>query len=209
MKIDKNLKNYIEKEIFKVYKNNECNLVNHINYVIRRSLDFALNISDANINMVYVIAAFHDIGYHINKESHEIISADLFYNDEKMREFFNEEEMITIKEAILDHRPKETSPRSIYGKIIRTADRETSINDTLKRTYKYALKNYPSMTKLDMINKVHNHLLKKYGNIEAGDGYIKDLEYEQFINAFKRLLNDKDKFIKMYFEVNDINNNLN
>ena len=51
--------------------------------------------------------------------------------------------------------------------------------------------------------------MKKYGNIEPEDSYIKDLEYEQFINTFKRLLNDKDKFIKMYFEVNDINNNLN
>ena len=134
MEIDKNLKEYIEKEIFEIYKNDKCNLINHINYVIRRSLDFALNIIGVNINMVYVIAAFHDIGYHINKEKHEILSANIFYNDKKMRDFFNEKEIIIIKEAILDHRPKETEPKSIYGKIIRTADRETSINDTLKRT---------------------------------------------------------------------------
>lgn len=206
MEIDKNLKEYIEKEIFEFYKNNECNLVDHINYVIRRSLDFALNICDVNVNMVYVIAAFHDIGYHINKDAHEILSADIFYNDKKMREFFNEDELIIIKEAILDHRPKQIEPRSIYGKIIRTADRETSIKDTLKRTYKYALKNYSSMNKVDMINKVRDYLLRKYGNIESKDSYIKDLEYDQFICSFKELLNNKDKFIEMYLEVNEIDN---
>lgn len=43
-----------------------------------------------------------------------------------------------MSEAIEDHRASlEYIPRSIYGKIISSADRNTSIEDILKRTYEY------------------------------------------------------------------------
>ena len=68
--------------------------------------------------MVYVIAAFHDIAVHIDRKNHEILSADIFYNDDNMKKFFNSEERLIIKEAIEDNRASlKGEPRSIYGRV--------------------------------------------------------------------------------------------
>lgn len=42
--------------------------------------------------MIYAIAAFHDIAHHIDKDNHEVLSAEIFYQNAKMKEFFNEEQ---------------------------------------------------------------------------------------------------------------------
>lgn len=78
--------------------------------------------------MVYVIAAYHDIGHHIDSKNHEVISADIMSKDENLKKFFTDEELIIIKEAIEDHRAssKEDS-RTIYGKIVSSADRNNTV----------------------------------------------------------------------------------
>ena len=40
--------------------------------------------------MLYTIASFHDLAHHIDKDQHEILSAKIFYEDEKIKEFFTE-----------------------------------------------------------------------------------------------------------------------
>ena len=43
-----------------------------------------------------------------------------------------------MSEAVEDHRSSlENDPRSIYGKIVSSADRNTSVEVTLKRCYSY------------------------------------------------------------------------
>ena len=60
--LNKELISYIENKIFPVYaKNDSGHDINHIKYVIKRSLIFANQFSNINYNMVYTIAAFHDI----------------------------------------------------------------------------------------------------------------------------------------------------
>ena len=129
MEINKELKKYIENEIFPIYKKNDLgHNLDHIKYVIDRSIIFASKQANINLNMVYVIAAYHDIGHHIDAKNHEKVSAEILLKDSKLREFFTEEEMITMSEAIYDHRASlETEPRSIYGKIVSSADRNTLI----------------------------------------------------------------------------------
>ena len=83
--MNKELVDYIEKEIFPLYnKNEEGHGLKHIETVIERSLKFAKDY-DANIDMVYTIAAYHDLGHHIDRKRHEIISAQIFIEDENMR----------------------------------------------------------------------------------------------------------------------------
>ena len=36
---------------------------------------------DVDNNMLYVITTYHDIGYHIDYKNHEIVSAQIMYND--------------------------------------------------------------------------------------------------------------------------------
>ena len=92
--------------------------------VIRRSFalndTFKLGLDD---NMMYAIASCHDWGKYEDHATHHLIAARNFMNDEGMKNFFNDEERQIIKEAIEDHRSsKEDEPRSVYGKLISSAD---------------------------------------------------------------------------------------
>ena len=58
------------------------------------------------------------------------------FKDEKLDEFFSAEEKAIIKEAIEDHRASnEHIPRSVYGRIVLTADRDNNLTDFFKRIY--------------------------------------------------------------------------
>ena len=211
--INSKLKDYIEKNIFPIYeKNDSGHNIEHINYVIERSLKFASQFKNINLDMVYVIAAFHDIAHHIDKDNHEILSALIFYEDEKMKEFFTDEERQIIKEAIEDHRASlsesdsKEEPRSDYGKIVSSADRQTSVESMLRRIHSYTLKHYPNLKLEDMIKRGYNHAIKKYGSEGYAKNYCYDEEYEEFKKDVKRLLTDKDEFAKQYMKVNGIVN---
>ena len=103
--INGQLQQYVEEKIFPIYENNDLGHgIEHIKYVIKRSLEFANQFENIDFNMVYVIASFYDLAHHIDKDNHEILSAKLFYENEKMKEFFTDAQRKIIKEAIEDHR---------------------------------------------------------------------------------------------------------
>ena len=88
MNINKKLKEYIENNIFSEYeKNDKGHNLEHIKYVINRSIKFADTIPDIDYNIVYTVAAYHDIGHHIDPKKHELISAEIMYADDKLKEF--------------------------------------------------------------------------------------------------------------------------
>ena len=66
--VDSNLKKHIEENVLPQYnKNEQAHGIEHINYVIRRSFDLIeQNNLEVDNNMVYVIAAYHDIGHYID-----------------------------------------------------------------------------------------------------------------------------------------------
>ena len=75
MEMNEKLKEYIDKNIFPEYEKNEsAHDINHIKYVIDRSMKFAEEVHGINIDMAYTIAAYHDIGHHINTKNHEKVS---------------------------------------------------------------------------------------------------------------------------------------
>lgn len=153
---------YIENEIFPLYnRNEESHGIEHIKTVINRSINLAKNY-DVNVDMVYTIAAYHDLGHYIDKKTHEIISAQIFMEDEKIKKWFTGEQINTIKEAIEDHRASSNHiPRTIYGKIVSTADRTISdINYTIKRACISASKKHPELSKEEQIEKAYEHLNK-------------------------------------------------
>ena len=121
------LQEYIENHILPIYeKNDEGHGLEHIQYVINRSLKFAQTIPNIDYDMIYTIAAYHDIGHHIDRKNHEKVSAEILLQDKTLRNYFNEEEIIIMAEAVYDHRASlEYEPRSIYGKIVSSADRNT------------------------------------------------------------------------------------
>lgn len=206
MSINKDLENYIKAEILPQYeKNDSGHSLEHIDYVLKRCLKFAEQFNSIDFNILYTIAVFHDIAHHIDKKNHEKLSAEIFCDDKKMKEFFTEEERIIIKEAIEDHRASANSePRSAYGKIISSADRSTDIDDFLRRTHAYTLKHFPICTKEEALKRAYEHTEQKYGKEGYAKHYVKDEEYENFREEINLLLQDSDKFEIKYYKVNNL-----
>ena len=206
MQIRKQLVEYIENNIFPIYqKNDSGHGIEHIKYVIKRSLEFAKQFDNINLDMVYVIASYHDIAHHIDKDNHEVLSAKLFYENGKMKEFFTDEQRIIIKEAIEDHRASlEYEPRSNYGKIISSADRNVDLISALKRTHAYTTKHYPDLALEEMIKRAYKHISKKFGTDGYAKSYCYDKEFEDFKKRVEEILKDKYRFAVKYMEVNEI-----
>lgn len=210
MDINSVLKKYIEDTIFPSYSKNDLgHNLSHIKYVIDRSLKFASTFTDINLDMVYTIASYHDIGHFIDAKNHERVSADILFNDKNLNKFFNANEIKIMMEAIEDHRASlEYEPRSIYGKIVSSADRNTNINSVLKRTYEYRIKNFKCANLDEVINESFNHIKEKFGKkgYAIEKMYFEDNEYKKFLLEIEELINNKEKFIKKYKQVNNINN---
>lgn len=197
MSINNELKEYIERNVFPEYSRNEpAHNINHITNVINRSFKFADTIPNINYNMVYTIAAYHDIGHHIDSKRHEIISGEIMSKDENLKKFFTEEELKIIREAIEDHRASsDHEPRSIYGKIVSTADRNHTVEACLRRSYTYGRKLNPNFNEEELFENAHKNLKMKFGENGYAKFFFKDEEYENFLKEIRELLSDKKKFI--------------
>lgn len=77
-----------------------------------------------------------------------------------------------MKEAIMDHRGSlEYEPRSIYGKIIASADRFTTIEGVLRSTHSFTLEFSPELSWEEMVERSFQYIKKKYGK----GGYAKTI----------------------------------
>ena len=196
--INTELKKYIEENIFPSYSRNDAgHNLEHINYVIRRSFKFAKEIPDINYDMVYVIASYHDIGHYIDPKKHEQISGEMLLADENLKRFFTDEQIKIMAEAVCDHRASsDHDPRSIYGKIVSTADRNNTVESCLRRSYSYGKKLNPSATDDELFERAYLHLGYKFGENGYAKFYFKDEEYENFLKEIRELLSNKENFIE-------------
>ena len=148
-KVDKSIKNYIEKSIFPKYDKYYAHGMIHINAVI----DNMMMLSDyynLDSNMAYVIASYHDAGLSVDRENHEKESGKLLMKDEKLREWFTPKEIITMKEAIEDHRgSRKVRPRNFYGECVSDSDRDFDISILARRQINTTLKCYPDIKTFD------------------------------------------------------------
>ncbi len=161
---------YVENEILPRYEGfDAAHRIDHATTVIERSLGLAKHY-DVDKEMVYVVAAYHDIGLVAGREKHHTESARLIMADEKLREWFSPEQIATIAEAAEDHRASaEREPRSIYGRIVAEADRAMEPMSILRRTVQYGLAHYAHLDKEGHWQRTLEHLAEKY---EEG-GYLK------------------------------------
>ncbi len=196
---------YIENEIFPLYNRNEDGHgINHIKTVIKRSLELSKNY-DVDLDMVYTIASYHDLGHYIDRKTHEIISAEMFMKDEKIKKWFTDDQRNIIKEAIEDHRASSNhEPRSIYGKIISTADRTIiNIDNAIKRTDFYGKRNYTDFSEEEQIENIYQHLTEKFGENGYAKVYLEDKEFEEALEKLRKALSNKLEFIERVKKVID------
>ena len=159
---------------------------------------------DVDIAMVYTIAAYHDLGLSEGRATHHTASARIVREDERLRQFFTQEQIDTIADAVEDHRASNTrEPRTIYGKIIAEADRIIDADTIMTRTVQYGLSHYPTLTKEEHIERAVTHIHEKYGR----GGYLK-LWIPESPNAarleeFRTMIEDTDVLKKNLEEIWD------
>lgn len=197
MNVNMELKRYIEQNIFPQYElNDKAHQIDHIKYVICRCFKLSKNMNIDN-NMLYVIAAYHDIGHHIDYKNHEKVSAQMMHDDKNLKNFFTNEDLHIMKEAIEDHRASLShEPRNIYGKILSSADRNIDVDDSLKRIYIYSKKHFDKLTDEEMIEECYNHTLNKFGEDGYANFFVDDMDYNIYLKKMRNLLNNKEKFVK-------------
>ena len=171
--------------------------------VIQQGLQLADQL-DVDRNMVYAIAAYHDTGLCAGRERHHIVSAEIIRADQKLRQWFTEEQIAVMADAAEDHRASAAhEPRTLYGRIVAEADRFIEPNTIIRRTVQYGLEHYPELDKEGHYVRTLQHLHEKYGR----GGYLKlwfpDSPNAQRLAQLWQLMEDEAvlrRIFEKYFE---------
>lgn len=171
----------------------------HVQHVIANSLALAKMLG-ADVNMAYVIAAYHDVGMSGPRAIHHITSGKILMADARLKRWFSPEQLNIMKEAVEDHRASASrQPRSIYGKIVAEADRELDTDTVLRRTVLYGLEKYPELSIAEHWERFRKHLADKYSR----NGYIRlwlpNSPNREKLNALQTLIED-DRKLREYFD---------
>ena len=210
MEVNNELRKYIENNIFPLYENNYIgDGIDRVYYVIKRS-EQIIEENDLNVddNILFAVISYHDLRKNNDEKSHEKVSSEIMFNDEFLKDFFTEEQREIIKEAIEDQRANaKNEPRNIYGKILSSASRNASIEQTLKRSYIYGKKKNPNFSDEEIFEGAYEALLNKFGENGYAKFYFKDSTYEKFLKDIRSLLSNKEEFINV--QRNYINKHIN
>ena len=160
--------NYVEDKVLPLYDTNiGGHGRDHILTVIMRSFEikkeFDLSLKN---KLILIIAAYHDIGYKKDPDNHEQVSSEIFLADKEIQKFLEPDEVQIVAEAIVDHRASlEYEARSEYGKLVSSADRETSVENMLKRSFLYQADKHAdeNPTIEQVIEYSFKKLTKKFG----------------------------------------------
>lgn len=120
--------------------------------------------------MLLTAAACHDLGLVNGRERHHLDSGIIIRADQRLREWFTEEQIEVIAQAAEDHRASgKGAPRSIYGMLIAEADRVIDQETIIRRTIQFGLKHYPDLCREGQLQRAREHLVEKYGR----GGYLR------------------------------------
>jgi len=161
---------FIETQILPKYAEfDRAHNMEHVTRVIRSSLEL-VKITGADINMVYTIAAYHDLGMSGHRADHHIRGGKILERDARLKKWFSPEQIKIMKEAVEDHRASASrAPRSIYGKIVAEADRDIEPQVVIRRTIQFGFGHYPELDKEGHWKRFLEHMNNKYSK----DGYLK------------------------------------
>ena len=167
--VDPELVRYITNTIYPMYdKFDVGHNHRHLFDVIKYSLYLAKELK-VDSNMCYTIAAYHDAGLSVNREHHHTESGKIISKDKKLKKWFDEREIMTMIDAVEDHRASsKRPPRTIYGKIVADADRSNiKLEWLMERSIAFHLDRNKS--KSDLFDEVYSIISRKYGE----GGYAK------------------------------------
>lgn len=192
--IQPQLKSYIEQEILPRYQDfDAAHQRNHAEEVISRSLTLSEHY-EVDTNMVYAIAAYHDTGLREGRDTHHLVSGRIIREDQKLRDWFTENQIETMAQAAEDHRASSGhEPRSIYGKIVAEADRLISPEKVIKRTIQFGLDHYPELDEEGQYQRFRAHLLEKYSDTGYLKLWLPESENAPRLEQLRQIIRDENK----------------
>lgn len=201
---------FVERQILPRYNAfGESHGLRHVTRVIKNSLRLA-DVTGADIDMVYVIAAYHDLGMEGPRAIHHLTSGKILMADARLKKWFNADQLKVMKEAVEDHRASSSrQPRSIYGKIVAEADRDIDVHEIFLRAIQYGKENGPDKTVEEHWERFAQHMDEKYSN----NGYIKlwipNSPNEKALKELRNIIEDKKllrkAFDDIWKEISEIN----
>lgn len=193
---------FVERQILPRYNAfGESHGLRHVTRVIKNSLRLA-DVTGADIDMVYVIAAYHDLGMEGPRAIHHLTSGKILMADARLKKWFNADQLKVMKEAVEDHRASSSrQPRSIYGKIVAEADRDIDVREIFLRAIQYGKENGPDKTVEEHWERFAQHMDEKYSN----NGYIKlwipNSPNEKALKELRNIIEDKKLLRKAFDDI--------
>ena len=188
------LMQFVETQILPQYNDfGRSHGIPHVQRVIEKSLQLAKTVG-ADINMAYVVAAYHDIGMSGPRAIHHVTGGKILAADQRLQKWFSPQQIAIMREAVEDHRASLShAPRSIYGKIVAEADRDLAPEVVLTRTVQFGLENYPEKSREEHWERFAEHMKNKY----SAQGYITlwipNSPNEQHLRELRRIIADSSR----------------
>ena len=191
---------FIETQILPRYAEfDRAHNLEHVTRVIRRSLEL-VRTTGADANMVYTIAAYHDLGMSGPRASHHITGGRILAQDARLKRWFNEQQIKIMREAVEDHRASAShAPRSIYGRIVAEADRDIDAEVVIRRTIQYGLANYPELDTEGQWQRFRDHLNDKYSFLGYIKLWIPGSPNEKNLNELRNIIAQPSQ-LRQYFD---------
>ncbi|MBR4829002.1 MAG: HD domain-containing protein [Muribaculaceae bacterium] len=199
------IKAFVEREIIPRYDGFDAGHGrDHVRTVISQALSLAQYYPEVDCCILLVAAAYHDLGLAFGREQHHTHSARIVREDERLRQWFNTDEINTIADAAEDHRASSGhEPRTIYGRIVAEADRIIDSDTIVRRALQYGLSHEPDLDREGQYSRLMAHMQEKYNY----GGYLK-LWIPQGDNArrleeFRQTLASETAFRQLFDSIYD------
>jgi Predicted HD superfamily hydrolase len=124
-----------------------------------------VELNETDTLLVYVACLLHDIGCRYERSQHHLIGYGLTYQliDTLWFDEFDDDEVMTIATAVLEHRSSNHyKPSSLISSIVSVADSGApDFAKYVRRAVQFRLKR--NMDEVVIVEDVYNHLIEKFG----------------------------------------------
>ena len=199
------IRDFVEREIVPRYDGFDAGHGrDHVQTVISQALSLAQYYPDVDRCMLLVAAAYHDLGLAFGRELHHIHSARIVREDERLQQWFNEDEINTIADAAEDHRASsDHEPRTIYGRIVAEADRIIDGETIVRRALQYGLKHEPGLDREGQYRRLMEHMHEKYDYGGYLRLWIPESDNAKQLEAFRQTLANEEAFRRLFDTIYD------
>lgn len=193
---------YVEREILTRYDGfDAAHRRDHADVVVSRSIALAERLG-ADVEMAYVIAAYHDTGLAVGRDIHHTESKRILLEDKELKRWFSAEDIATMGDAVEDHRASSKQPpRTIYGRIVAEADRLIVPHSIIRRTIQFTLTHHPDLDIEEGYERLLEHMREKYDYGGYLRLWIEESDNAQRLEELRKIIADKPTLRRLYEEI--------